>query len=388
MKFLNRIVLCTSLLLTSYLTANDMCGIPEGCLPVSSGSNFLNCLSFKAEGLYLQAREDGLEYATSFHEVSRTIDGFEDSFLKYKDHSPRFSNRLGYRVGIDFCNPCSCWNIGASYLSYRTSAHGSVHQKASVSPLATAAAPTIAAPVANDLTDLQAKQTVLSSSRSGVVGLFSNFADGDILDSVCSSLKLRLDIVDVDINRSFCINECFSINPYVGFRYLRLKQKYRVRSEGIPTTSVTTHDRVRLKDDFSGWGIHAGLKSDWEFGCGLSLYGMFGGSLLCGSDHLDHKEAFSVVNTSTPTSETLLLKGRSHHKGARATAEAGLGILYDYCFCENQTIRLKLGWEFLFLSHVNRFASTIDFPDSGSSRDRRCGDLSLQGLVFGFDYGF
>jgi len=382
MKFLNRIVLCTSLLLTSYITADDICGIPEGCLPVSSGSNFFDCLSFKAEGLYLQAREDGLEYATSFHEVDRTIDGFEDSYLRYKDHSPRFSNRLGYRVGLDFCNPCSCWNIGVSYLSYRTSAHGSVYQKASQT-----GTDVVVPGAASTASDIQAKQAVFSSTASGVVGLFSDFLGDSVIDSACSSLKLRLDIVDVDINREFCINECFSLNPYVGFRYLRLKQKYRVRGEGVTqflSSTIAVDDRVRLKNDFDGWGIHAGLKTDWEFGCGLSLYGMFGGSLLCGSNHRDHKEAFEFSNTDIQLTERSFIKGKSHHKGARATAEAGLGLLWDYCFCENQTVRLKLGWEFLFLSHVNRFESSSVF----GSRDRRCGDLSLQGLVFGFDYGF
>lgn len=391
MKFLNRIVLCTSLLLTSYLTANEVCGVsenscgaPEGCcLPFSSGSNFFDNICFRAEGLYFQTNEDGLEYATSFLTREQETEHNDNFFAREKSHSPRFHNRLGYRVALDYCNPCSCWDLGISYLNFRTSAHGGVHRRAqnSSTPL-TAAQPQPAVTEENTL----ASKQILSSASSGVESLFTAFNDG-YFDSCGASLRLRLDILDVDIKRCFCINECVTVNPFVGFRYLRLRQKYRLHNRAFidDTTPIAvnnlTEDHIRLKSDFNGFGIHGGLNTQWEWGCGLSVYGLFGGSLLCGSSHFDQCEVSTFSDFILSQENEFVYRNKNHHKGARATAEAGLGLLWDYCFCDAQRIRLKLGWEFLFLAHFNRFQSAY-------VGDTRHGDISLQGLLFGFDYCF
>ncbi len=327
-------------------------------------------LSFSGEGLYYRGYEDNLQYATTFNTASdNSVPSVNLSSSSAGFKSPTFRDNFGYRLHLGYENPCECLGYEVTYFHYNTTASNHI-----------ALIPT-------------SYSSEIGSSQSGVRLLFNNTnGSGDDLDFCGAHLKLNIDMVDFDIGNTFCWNRCVEFNPFIGIRYAKIDQKFKVI--GSSNGSVERGDNVIsvssifLGNDFEGVGLHAGLDLDWHLGCGFGLYGNCAGSLLYGHNHLSTSSDYyqNDFENNTLTRNNVYTKAKQH--GPRCILEAEVGVNWSYNLADAYLVRLKLGWSnFLFLN-ANRFDNSLIVEKSQYFSNTRNGDLGLQGLVFGGDIFF
>jgi len=358
------------LIYSTHLIANDCLPLDECCDAAPSFCS-LDGLTFKAEGLYLWAGETDLQFASENHFAQSQDNNVSATKISSKYKSPNFSNRLGYRVGLDYLNPCSCVGLSVTYFHFKTNAHGSV-----------------SAPVNASVNGK------IGSESTFVSLLFANSIDEQNSFNKCSSnLKLQVNLLDFDFGRTFCYSSCFSFRPFIGVRYADISENYKIKSNGVQSGSdrlqdILTNAKTQLKNGFTGFGIHAGVDSEWSIACGFSLYGKAAGSILYGRTHRTNLIDYLLSDFGNGTINGYQQHVKANQHGPRTILELGIGIKWNYCICEGQDIGLKLGWEQLLFLNNNRFDNSISGEKGSSFAFSRNGDLGLQGIVFGADYSF
>lgn len=359
-----------TMLFSTHLMAN-ICFSQDDCCDTPSSIFSLEGFKFRAEGLYLWAGESDLQFASENQYAESQVNNVTATEINGKYKSPSFSNRLGYRVGLDYVNPCSCLGFSVTYFHFKTNAHGSVS-----TPIAAAVSGKI------------------GSESTFVNSLFgNNVGEQDLYNKCSSNLKLQVNLLDFDFGRTFCYNSCCNFRPFIGVRYADISENYKINSNGTELSSerlqgIVTKSKTYLKNGFTGFGIHAGLDCDCSIACGFSLYGKAAASILYGRNHRTNLSYFlqnDFTNGSTSSTEQYL---KANQRGPRTIFELGIGIKCNYCICKDQVIGLKLGWEQLIFLNNNRFDNSFSTGKGASVAFSRNGDLGLQGLVFGADYSF
>ena|GEM_PF-2502296 len=359
-----------AMLFTTNLTANN-CYTQEECCNTPSSSCYLDNLTFRAEGVYLWAGESDLQYASKNHLVQNEIDNTSATEIQSKHKSPKFSSRLGYRVGLDYLDPCSCIGFGVTYFHFNTNAHGKVSTPA-----------------------YAALSGRIGSESTFVTPLFGNNVDQQNSFNKCGSkLKLQVNLLDFDFSKTFCYNSCFNFRPLIGVRYADISENYRIRSSGIGSSSerlqdIALNSNTYLKNDFTGFGIHAGFDCDWPLACGFSIYGKAAASILYGRNHRTNSYAYARSDFTNGTISDVEQYIKASQRSPKTIFELGIGVKCNYCICKDQMIGLKLGWEQLVFLNNNRFDNSISGGKNASYVFSRNGDLGLQGLVFGAEYSF
>ncbi len=198
-----------------------------------------------------------------------------------------------------------------------------------------------------------------------------------------------MNLIDLEIGRAFCVNSCLSLRPYIGIRGAVIDQKYEISYDAVnlTTTTPSVADDITLKSDFKGAGIRIGLDTEYNLGCGVSLYGDLAGSLLWGESEIKtHEEYTEDVNS--PTTSDFISQHQKDHKdcGSRAITDAALGVRWQQTCC-NKVITLELGWEHHFFFNNSNFEKFTNFASGGNDATNRYpqdihGDLSIQGFVF------
>lgn len=334
---------------------------------------------FDAEGLYWEASEEGLNYATrkefncgsgftnggssssSFSDQSgfTTCDVCEQG--KVKDIGNSWDG--GFRIGLGYDLPCDGWDVAAYWTWFRTTAHGHADS------------------------DFAAGEFLLPV-----------WGDGDkfIADSVHAKWTLNLNILDVELGREFCVSPCLSLRPFVGIRAAWVDQKYRVRNEGhivdVGDTSIDigSEENIHMKSKFSGVGVLGGLDSEWKVGCGFSLYGEVAASILWGHFDRNTREVHTF-DLDVEIAERDLLdldaticarqKDNNGHGGCRAITDAALGVRWKQFFdCDRIALTLSVGWEHHCFFDQNRFQNIASLLRPNPREER--GDLYTQGVTF------
>ena len=185
------------------------------------------------------------------------------------------------------------------------------------------------------------------------------------------------------------------MRPYVGLRTLFIRQtinssgNYTLSNAAIsPFTSFETEQR--LKSGCRGVGLLAGLKTNWEFYCDVSLYGDFSLSAVYSS--------FKTENISTligvPFDASDQLTALTHEipynfQDLKVFADLSLGLEWRHSFnCDQNVFHLRFGWEHHLLFKTSNFFSITngelfiidDELPSGTRFEQSCGDISLYGL--------
>lgn len=186
--------------------------------------------------------------------------------------------------------------------------------------------------------------------------------------------KIRYDVIDLTIGRSFCVGSCFYLEPFIGIRGARIHQTLKSDLETLFTSSLIGNNIVTSRqdntEDFWGIGPEIGLEVTWDLGCNLSLYGSvdlvtYYGRVRGRSYSMDSFTATDSIG-----------HGKSRHSFNSAATDLALGIRWDKtycCSCYEMNFMLRLGVE----QH-----RIYDFSDLGSD-----GTLSLDGGVFGAGIG-
>lgn len=186
-----------------------------------------------------------------------------------------------------------------------------------------------------------------------------------------SHWKLDLDLLSIRAAYDFCLCDCFSVKPFIGIYAARVDQKVHSRFREIQTCeSDATVVRVDHNDkaEFHGIGPQLGLEADWNIGCGYSLYGNLSTSILYGRFHTKTRAAEAFPDDICFCSDSC------HEVACQAVVDAGLGIKWNVCLCQNLLLNCKLGLEHHRFFNHNRIGCY--------------GDLCLDGAVFSIGTSF
>ncbi len=310
-------------------------------------SDCCGSFSVSAEALFWRAREDGLAFART---IENSSGGGTTSLTAIEIENPHFNWDTGVRIGLVYAFTADNWDLAAYWTHLQTTAKGHVRSFGDTGTLA--------------------------SIWSG-----SDFDLGDSLSFVESKWRLKLDYADFEIGREFCVCSSVTFRPFVGVRAAWIKQKYRVFGETEVSEGFRNIDNIDLFTKFDGAGLRGGFGSQWNWGCGLSVYGSAAASILYGEVHSHTTESNRVFEGSTAVFDQG--RQRDNRHGTRYTADAALGVRWQHCLCDNYLVTLQLGWEQHIFFDQNRF----EILGSRHPQVQR-GDLSVQGITFGAKLDF
>lgn len=347
---------------TTYSYNPNSCNTP--CKPC--GTDCCGDWFVDVDVLYWKACEGGLTYGseTDFHELIASST-YSDYDIKKK--SPHHRWDVGVRVGVGYHFACECYDAAFYWTHFDTDAQGHYDEPANESHWFTPA-------------------------WAGVAPALGGNTSGEHpVDRASAHWKLRVNLFDLEIGRSFCVNSCLSLRPYIGVRGAVIDQRYDLEyheAEEFCQTHISSpvRDSFSLKSDFKGAGIRIGSDIDYNLGCGISLFGDLAASLLWGETEVKTQEAYDH-NTCEPTFNGVTsMDQRDSECGARAITDAQLGVRWQQCCC-SKVITLEFGWEHHFFFNKNNFEKFTNYAaDDEYWTDRFPqtihGDLSLQGFFF------
>lgn len=354
------------------------CCSPDYCC--ESGWFSLDRLSIGAEALLWKATEDNLAFAekTFFEDTftettvgtTTTEDVLDINRTKKEEHD--FKWKTGVRLNVDYLLPCNNLDLGFTWTHYVGRASGS------------ARAPNQEVVIGNTDTN-----TFLTP---GFVNETVTFV-GEY-DTVKSRWNLIFNNYEWDIGRTCCCTPCFAIRPYIGVRYLQIKQNLHIDSNAKPYTisngaeTISKFDHAVLKSRFSGVGMQGGLDVNWQFGCGFAFYSNVSGGIAYGKAHAQRREYNQSHSMFTNTLGEVFItdtvntfKDRDSTHLARPNVDFSAGLSWQQCLCNCYFVTLRAGWEFHHFFNQNFFRSVIP------GNDLR-GDLTLQGFTLGAGVDF
>lgn len=294
------------------------------------------------EVLLWQSSEDDLNYALK----SESQTGVQNGHIK----SPDFDWDWGVRLGLGIKLPHDQWDLFFNYTYVHAHAHGSTSASSGG-----AVFPIMMAPF----------------------GQPPNF----FVEKAHFHWDATLNIGDIELGRNCFVGKLLSIRPFMGVRGLTIDQDIDVDYRGGTAVPGNDEDQVRNTNDFWGVGLRIGADTLWALGAGWGIYGNGAASLVSGKFDVHEKEKLeeSDVTRLNLTADT---------DSVIAIAELALGIQWDKLFSKDRYhFGIKFGWEFNVFFDQNRLMRFInsDLPGAISTSN---GDLSFQGLTFGFRFDF
>ncbi|HSX04356.1 MAG TPA: Lpg1974 family pore-forming outer membrane protein, partial [Rhabdochlamydiaceae bacterium] len=345
--------------------------------------------SLTLAGFYWQATQDGLEYAiesTAVVENPPTFPVATGTLLTLIDGSyrnPEFKWKPGFKVGLGYNTTHDGWDIELIWTHYNGRAKSSDDNESDLNvalqPLWSAFAPVATAD--------NVPGTVLYATQAN------------------TSWRLDLNLVDLELGREYYTSKMLTLRPFVGLRYASLHQRYNIQYLGgsydgsaLPGPFI---DDVKLKNEFDGGGVRAGLDTNWWFGCcpgpcpsNWGFFGDFAASLIYGKFDVDHDENLQSPLASTGFAKTPVLETDEHFRSIRGIIDLALGLQYETLYRDgNWGMNLSLAWEFHHFFNQNQLWRVVRIGDASADGvtlgthgentfNQRRGDLSTQGVTF------
>lgn len=321
----------------------DFCG--QSCNDCCEWSMLDGKVTVGADWLYWKVQQDGLLPGIT----ATGVIGETESVFTTRSHRPNFKWDNGFRVNLGYEMPCDSWDLNLSY-TYMPA-------KASVTSVV----------AEGDITFTPAPQ----------LADFAPVFPSNTIVGMASKWNLTANNVDLDIGRTVSFGENLTVRPHVGFRATWFDQKYRSVIALTPGETTVSAVALSLKEKFQGYGVEAGLWTDYKLGCGLSLVGHFGGSILYSRFNVTREGALTTTVTigdqpPVVVSSTLIRNSETLYT-ATPSLDYFVGLQYADTLCD-MLFKARLGFEQHVLFDTNRFLSS--------------GNLSTQGLTLGLDVGF
>lgn len=324
---------------------------------------FSGCLkdfSLYTETLYWTACQDGIPYGTQSHIAPVTPGSPIEVRSNVKD--PHNQWDWGYRVKLGYSLPCDCWGLSLNWTHFHTRSKAHHHEDFEVG-------------------------AAFFTPAWGSTAIVDDTGGPDLTKS---HWRLHLDVLDLELGKTICLSECFSIRPHIGVRGAWVHQSYRIKNFEEISEEEILIQRVHLKQDFEGAGLRAGLISDWDIGCGFSLYGSAAISALYGEFKLKSHNFLEFADFNSWQKDSFC--------GCRAITDATLGLKWKAHFCNNRyAVTFILGWEHHLFINQNQFEDLVKLSDSsalepslGETKNVQFhkGDLCLYGLTVGTKFEF
>ncbi len=306
-------------------------------------------LNVGADWLYLKVSQDNLRAGTF-------LDDFPNPVLKQVDGTavePGFKYSNGYRVNVGYEFPCDLWELNATYTYIPINSTSDCGQT------------TISTPDHNQFI----------AANAGSIPFFNIFQSptGFVqMTSLFTKWHGNLSYVDADLARTLTFCSGFHVRPHLGFRAAWMTQKYVAEGNlQIPTFNGAQFVSMQFSEQFQGYGLEGGLWTDWDVGCGFSLVGHVGGSILYATFKIQEKAKGSLTQGQDPV--FIFSQNPTIHT-ATPTLEYLAGLQYAMTYCD-VVIAAHIAWEQRVFFDLNQISSYG-------------GNFSAQGLNFGVDVGF
>lgn len=308
----------------SYSDENSSCCKPQCCW-----GNFRIFGDF----LYWNLCQNNLDYAVCARDVTGVP--LTDAGLavplwfqgNYKIRSVSTKYKPGFRVGGFYSSLCSSWEIGIVYTHLNSSYCNRSRARSSTGLVL---------------------PTQLPQTADYVELLFNDPLSGDV-PRARSKFHLHYNMLDVLVTTSYCNEGCLTWQPYIGARFLEIKQKWNIRyafstelSSSLPFTDLAATSRYHSK--LPTGGLTVGVGGAYNI-CGCwNLIGRVGASCVGGTaKQCTRLNAFFDTSSSSGAYDPARVGKR---KCAILTGfEGALGIGYNLECCK-VGVQLAIGYEF------------------------------------------
>jgi len=323
------------------LGPDNFAGNPPACPLTCNGDVTLTVAAF-----YWSSHLDGMEYAIVNHvqnpyDTENNVDVIALNHLVDAEYKHPNSNwDWGFKIGAGYCSPCDGWDVNLQWTWFRNTSRSHLDygysSNASIIPLWSN--------FVTQFADVSDQDPITDGSAIAATDATSNW-------------KLDLYLVDFELGRAFWVSRYLNIRPFVGVRYASIEQKNQITYNGgawsqfnltvdaLDYSQPALNDYVRLKNDYHGAGLRAGLGSEWNFGCGWALYGNLAASIVYGKFTVRHKEKIRQA-TNTPHNHITILDADESLRASRAILDMTLGVQWSTMFCScKYGFTAMLGWE-------------------------------------------
>lgn len=349
-------------------------------------------------GLYWKGIQDELEYGIETNVVilDEFAEGEINNLIDARYLLPDFKWNFGFKVGLGYSSPCDGWDIALVWTSFdgRASSHDEAERESAPPAVTTSVA-------GHELISLFSNRRGKTSDFDAALGVgLGDTLPGPVVTDIRTFWKLDLDLVDLSLGREFWLSKYLTFRPFIALRYASLDQDFNIESSGgeFSLGDENLNDFVEIENDFWGVGPLAGFDTRWHVGCGWSLYGNLGASILYGRFEFDEKE--HTRQAESPFSKTRVLETEDSFRASRGGLELALGIEYAALICDcKYGLSARLGWEQHLFFHQNQIWRVIrlgadpsapDLPNNTGQNDysQKRGTLSTQGWTLSFRFDF
>lgn len=233
---------------TNLAAAQDKVKQPNFAFAYPKDLNLANPLDlyFYVEGLAVQGMQTGLDFAlVDKAPVATTINGTVGGFGQSESWGYNFGGRVGFGVYVNH----DAWNFDFDWMwvnvtnSKSYEAHGG-----STLP------------------------TMLADSGSGASPYATYGSSG-------ANWGCVFNVFDATLGKPYHISRKLIFNPHFGLRLAWIDQELGVNYGG---TTVASHVKYKIENDFFGVGARMGVNTDWILGYGFKLFSNLSSSVLAG----------------------------------------------------------------------------------------------------------
>lgn len=202
--------------------------------------------------------------------------------------------------------------------------------------------------------------------------------------------KLILNLLDLRLGAHYCPTCFLELRPFLALSTGWLDQKFNIDASGGVSQGgaalTVLDDDIDMKNDFWGIGPKFGLKTNWNLGCGFSLFGNGNIAILYGEFDLSQKEKI-LFEGLTPATTYLDIR-KDKFWLSRVYLDFILGFRWEWIFCcGDYSLGFEAAWENLFFFGQNQLMRFTDDTNPGIQLPVK-GDLTIQGLTLTASFGF
>jgi hypothetical protein len=189
--------------------------------------------------------------------------------------------------------------------------------------------------------------------------------------------KLRIDLFDLDLARSYYVGTKLCFRPFVGVRGAIIDQKVNVDYVNVTPSDLFIWPSTSVVQTSNSWGIgpRVGLSSNWNFCGGWRFYG--NGEL----DILFTQYDVKSTQTSDVTVANRFIVRQHDLNYLRTHVELELGLGWgQYLSCNRYHLDFSAGYGFQVFFDQNMFRNTFSAQGVGKGTMPN-GNLYIQGLT-------
>jgi hypothetical protein len=195
--------------------------------------------------------------------------------------------------------------------------------------------------------------------------------------SAAEEWKLKMDLLDWDLGRSYCVGKSLCIRPYIGLRSAWIRQDANISYVNTNASYALIWPSTYIDQTIRSWGIgpRIGISSNWELGKGFRIFGSGEGDILYTQYNLNSQQ---TSNTTTASGYSVSQNGVNY---LRAHCDLDLGLGWGRYFASNKYhLDFVINYAVQVFFDQNMFRRTVSAQSLGVSTMPN-GNLYLSGLT-------